>query len=149
MSGRAGDEMSDASELPHDTLLHKVQYAIANRSNVLPDFTANDCKAHDFSLDVTAAPTKIREIEALHTSICKLMQKGARISDILVVSPNLDSYRTAIKTIFDHPPEVRKQKTHWKIYSQYPSREQSPALTFSRSYATPSCSRPATLPKTM
>ena len=108
MSGRAGDEMSDASELPHDTLLHKVQYAIANRSNVLPDFTANDCKAHDFSLDVTAAPTKIREIEALHTSICKLMQKGARISDILVVSPNLDSYRTAIKTIFDQTPEKKK-----------------------------------------
>ena len=68
---------SDASELPHDTLLHKVQYAIANRINTLPDFTASDCKSKDFSLDVTAAPTKIREVEALHTSICKLMQESA------------------------------------------------------------------------
>ena len=105
---RTSNNISDASEFPHDTLLHKVQYAIANRSNVLPDFTANDCKAHDFSLDVTAAPTKIREIEALHTSICKLMQNGVRVSDILVVSPNLDGYRTAIKTIFDQSPEKKK-----------------------------------------
>lgn len=105
---RTSNNISDASELPHDTLLHKVQYAIANRSNILPDFTADNCKAHDFSLDVTAAPTKIREIEALHTSICKLMQNGVRVSDILVVSPNLDDYRTAIKTIFDQSPEKKK-----------------------------------------
>ena len=105
---RTSNNISDASELPHDTLLHKVQYAIANRSNILPDFTADNCKAHDFSLDVTAAPTKIREIEALHTSICKLMQNGVRVSDILVVSPNLDGYRTAIKTIFDQSPEKKK-----------------------------------------
>ena len=40
-SGRgdsSANEISDASELPHDTLLHKVQYAIANRINTLPDF---------------------------------------------------------------------------------------------------------------
>jgi exodeoxyribonuclease V gamma subunit len=105
-SGR--DEIHDASELPHDTLLHKLQYAIANRINTLPDFTASDCKSKDFSLDVTAAPTKIREVEALHTSICKLMQEGARVNDILVVSPALDDYRTAIKTIFDQTPERKK-----------------------------------------
>ena len=105
---RTSNEIRDASNLPHDTLLHKVQYAIANRINTLPDFSASDCKEHDFSLDVTAAPTKIREIEALHTSICKLMQQGARVNDILVVSPALDDYRTAIKTIFDQTPERKK-----------------------------------------
>lgn len=106
--GKSSDEISDASELPQDTLLHKVQYAIANRQNTLPNFTASDCKAHDFSLDITAAPTKIREIEALHTNISKLMQNGARVNDILVVSPALDDYRTAIKTIFDQTPEKKK-----------------------------------------
>ena len=105
---RTSDNISDASELPHESLLQKVQYAIANRTNTLPDFGTSDCKREDFSLDVTAAPTKIREIEALHTSICKLMQKGARVNDILVVSPDLDSYRTAIKTIFDQTPERKK-----------------------------------------
>jgi exodeoxyribonuclease V gamma subunit len=105
---RTSDDISDASRLPHETLLQKVQYAIANRTNVLPDFNASLCKSHDNSLDVTAAPTKIREVEALHTSICKLMQNGARVSDILVVSPDLDGYRTAIKTIFDQTPEKKK-----------------------------------------
>ncbi len=107
MSGREDDNRT-AQDLPQDTLLHKVQYAIANRINTLPNFTASDCKAHDFSLDITAAPTKIREIEALHTNISKLMQKGARVNDILVVSPALDDYRTAIKTIFDQTPEKKK-----------------------------------------
>ena len=105
---RTSDEIRDASELPHDTLLQKVQFAIANRTNTLPDFSIENCKSHDPSLDVTAAPTKIREVEALHTSICKLMQQGARVNDILVVSPDLDSYRTAIKTIFDQTPERKK-----------------------------------------
>ena len=36
------------------------------------------------------------------------MQEGARVSDILVVSPALDDYRTAIKTIFDQTPEKKK-----------------------------------------
>ena len=110
ISGRddkSNNEINDASELPQDTLLHKVQYAIANRQNTLPNFTASDYKARDFSLDITAAPTKIREIEALHTNISKLMQKGARVNDILVVSPALDDYRTAIKTIFDQTPEKK------------------------------------------
>jgi len=105
---RTGDDICEASDLPHDSLLHKVQYAIANRINTLPDFGASDCKARDFSLDVTAAPTKIREVEALHTSICKLMQAGARVNDILVVSPDLDGYRTAIKTVFDQTPEKKR-----------------------------------------
>lgn len=87
-----------ASELPQDTLLHKLQYAIANRSNEIYDGGADE------SLTLTAAPTKIREMEALHSRICKLLQKGARVSDILVVSPDLDSYRTAIKTVFDQTP---------------------------------------------
>lgn len=92
------DRMS-ASDLPQDTLLHKLQYSIANRKKSIPD--TEDAFMADGSFDLTAAPTKIREIEHIHTAICKLLQGGARISDILVVSPNLDNYRTAIKTVFD------------------------------------------------
>lgn len=162
-----------ASDLPQDTLLHKLQYAIANRINKVEanntdagttDATATAATAavnaaaaspaaksastaantaaingasatatvnaaatspaafaaakpaanasavaavncDDTSLTVSAAPTKIREMEALHSRICKLMQKGARVNEILVVSPDLDSYRTAIKTVFDQTPE--------------------------------------------
>lgn len=95
----------DFSERPAHTLLQKLQHAIASRSNTMdipPEVTL------DGSLDVTAAPSKIREMENLHTSICKLLRDGARVSDILVVSPNLDEYRTAIKTVFDQTAEKKQ-----------------------------------------
>lgn len=98
----------EARDLPQDTLLHKLQFAIANRTNVISETSSQDIEeksSADTSLTLTAAPTKIREMEALHSSICKLLQSGARVSDILVVSPDLDSYRTAIKTVFDQTPD--------------------------------------------
>ena len=92
---------ADASDLPQDSLLHKVQYSIAHRET-LKGVTEADLK--DRSLDVTAAPTRIREIEDLHTKICKLLKNGTRVEDILVVSPCLDDYRTAISMVFDQTP---------------------------------------------
>ena len=74
-------------ELPQDSLLHKIQYAVAHRENNMDGLKS--CVG-DGSLDVTAAPTRIREIENLHTQVCKLLRKGARVEDILVVSPCLD-----------------------------------------------------------
>lgn len=56
------------------------------------------------SLTVKSAPTRIREIEYLHSDICKLLQGDTRVEDILVVSPCLDDYRTAIKMVFDQTP---------------------------------------------
>ena len=88
-------------EMLQDTLLHKVQYSIAHREK-MSGVTEDDLS--DKSLDVTAAPTKIREIENLHTQICKLLRDGARVEDILVVSPCLDEYRTAINMVFDQTP---------------------------------------------
>ena len=83
-------------------LLHTVQSLVAQRKKTLdsepePEQFQNDC-----SLTVTAAPSKLREVEALHSSICKLIHsKKARFSDILVVSPNLQEYCPAIYQIFD------------------------------------------------
>lgn len=102
----------EAENLPKDTLLHKIQYMVANRQNELPDLipTAENV-AHsqkDESFTLTGAPTKEREMEALHSRICKLLAEKDgdgnpknRISDILVFSPNLDDYRTAIFQVFD------------------------------------------------
>ena len=112
------DEHGNETVLPQDTLLHKVQYSIAHRNNE-PGITESDIS--DGSLDVTAAPTKIREIENLHTQICKLLKKNeslpdsqkVRIEDILVVSPCLDEYRTAINMVFDQnsaKPESDSEK---------------------------------------
>ena len=94
----------ESLELPSDSLLHQIQYMVASRTNELPGLLSEDNE----SFSLTAAPTREREIEALHTRICKLLAERDkdgnpvnRISDILVVSPNLDVYRTAIFQCFD------------------------------------------------
>lgn len=110
-------EFKGAAGMQQDTLLHKVQFMIANRKNELESLCegsteratregSSECADESFTL--TAAPTKERELEAIHTRICKLLaQKDSegnpvnRISDILVFSPNLDDYRTAIFQAFD------------------------------------------------
>ena len=98
------DREGRAIELPQDSLLHKIQYAVAHRENNMDGLKS--CVG-DGSLDVTAAPTRIREIENLHTQVCKLLRKGARVEDILVVSPCLDDYRTAINMVFDQSEKMR------------------------------------------
>lgn len=98
------DGAVNAENLPKDTLLHKIQYMVANRRNELPELL----EGADNSFTLSGAPTKEREMELLHTRICKLLaERDAhgnpvnRISDILVVSPDIDSYRTAIFQTFD------------------------------------------------
>lgn len=109
-----------AKDLPQDTLLHRLQYAITNRSNKVNKNEEDSCENTDRSLTLTAAPTKIREMESLHSEICKLLQNGARVSDILVVSPDLDSYRTAIKTVFDQTPDKKTAETNTEGYLHIP-----------------------------
>lgn len=98
------------ASLPEDpSLLQIIQHMVSSRSNsskkLLEKFESTSEKAgafaNDSSFSLTGAPTKIREMEVLHSRICKLLQEGAHISDILVVSPNLDDYRTAIYQAFD------------------------------------------------
>lgn len=107
----------DLQGLPHDTLLHQVQWMVANRTNAFSgDFNicANENEpffANDKSLSVTAAPNRIREVEALHSHICQLLQNGVCINEILVVSPNLDDYRTAIYQVFDQTENDHSENT--------------------------------------
>lgn len=94
----------NAQESPKD-LLHAVQYLVANRENGFKKGPQKESKFKkedgDESLTVTAAPNKLREVEALHSSICKLLLKGVHSNDILVVSPNLQEYSPYIYQIFD------------------------------------------------
>lgn len=102
-------------EIPCDTLLHQVQWMVANRKNVFCKDAGVLDKVpfeKDDSFCVTTAPSKIREVEALHSHICKLLSEKdaqgnpkATIADILVVSPNIDDYRTAIFQVFDQTRE--------------------------------------------
>ncbi|MBQ3838966.1 MAG: exodeoxyribonuclease V subunit gamma [Fibrobacter sp.] len=92
--------LDEKMEQPKD-LLHAVQYLVANRKNKFDDAALFKKEAEDDSITVTAAPSKLREVEALHSSICKLLLKGVHSNDILVVSPNLQEYSPYIYQIFD------------------------------------------------
>lgn len=91
--------LDENRETPKD-LLHAVQSLAAGRINKFEDGLFLK-KKEDESLTVTAAPSKLREVEALHSSICKLLLKGVHSNDILVVSPNLQEYSPYIYQIFD------------------------------------------------
>ena len=76
----AGDADSGEGEaIPTDTLLHKVQNMVASRKNELPSLLdslpegESSEPPQDNSFTITAAPTREREMDALHTQICKLL----------------------------------------------------------------------------
>jgi len=93
-----------------DTLLHEVQWMIAHRTNQFSEgFVLNP---DDPSLTITAAPSKIREVEAVHSQICKLLENGADVRDILVVAPKMADYRTAIYQVFDQSEKTTPNGIH-------------------------------------
>ncbi len=52
-------------------------------------------------LKIITAPSKIREIEGIHTEICNiLLDKNNTYSDVLVLAPKISDYKTIIRQIF-------------------------------------------------
>ena len=63
--------------------------------------------SNEDSTVVISAPSKLREVEILHSNICKLLlEKKAEIKDIIVASPDLDSYRSVIYQVFSQSVEI-------------------------------------------
>ena len=90
---------SSASYSKTDTLLHRIQKAVAENSPI----TKEPFSKKDNSLTLTAAPTRLREVEVLHSRICKLLtqKNNTQLGDILVVAPQIQDYKTAIEQVFD------------------------------------------------
>lgn len=56
---------------------------------------------NDIDVKLTTAPSMIREIEAVHTEICHLLNSGeANYSDILVLAPDIEIYESTINRVF-------------------------------------------------
>ncbi|MBQ9242462.1 MAG: exodeoxyribonuclease V subunit gamma [Proteobacteria bacterium] len=112
--------------LPEDSTLHTIQNLIAKRAE-----TPKQALAKDQSLTVTSAPSKIREVENLHTQICQLLKdnadgsRGANIRDILVVAPDINAYRTAIYQVFG---AERTQAEENKLTKRNGDKVTEPAL---------------------
>ena len=124
------DYYSDTQiDVENDSTLHKIQNLVAKRENL-----NGETLALDKSLTVTGAPSKIREIENLHTQICQLLKdtddkKGANIRDILIVAPDINAYRTAIYQVFaaerTQAEENRQKKHNQKKGTQAPDNDNS------------------------
>lgn len=59
-------------------------------------------------LSLTAAPSRLREIEAVHSKICALLKNGARLGDILVLAPAVQEYKVAVEQNFDQNTQADK-----------------------------------------
>lgn len=81
-----------------DSILHRIQKSISEDAKI----SAIEFNPSDSSLSLTAAPTVLREVEALHSKICHLLEKDdTQLGDILVVAPHIQDYKTAIEQVFD------------------------------------------------
>lgn len=85
------------------TLNGKIEYdewSNATRTNVEGKTTLPQCS-------LASAPSKLREVEVLHSEICKLINnKEVRPSDILVVAPNISDYAIEIEHVFEHDSKL-------------------------------------------
>lgn len=99
------------SEKESDSLLYAVQNAIAERKPLTGEVE------QDESLTLTAAPSKLREVENLHTQVCRLLKKGVRLDEMLVVSPNLGDYYTEILQVFS--PGISTEKNEKTLQIPY------------------------------
>ncbi len=92
------------NEIPCDSRLHALQNLVYSRKNKFED----DRKIEDDqSFTLTGAPTRLREVEDLHSRICSLLDpekndgETCTFQDILVLSPCLDEYRAIIPQVFE------------------------------------------------
>ena len=69
------------------------------------DLKLDSPESEPTSPNVLGVPSKLREIEYLHTSICEEILKGTNPRDILVVAKNLSEYETSIKQVFNQDGE--------------------------------------------
>lgn len=79
-------------------------------------------EAKDDSISIIGAPSKLKEIEALHTSICsiinqnKLSKTPVNYSDFIVLAPNIQEYKIPVMQIFD---QIEKDSTKNFPYIPY------------------------------
>lgn len=90
------------------SLLKEIQQSISERRNL----GKVSLSEPDESLTLTSAPNRIREVEAVHSQICKLLAQGANLRDILVVAPDLSAYRSAIYQVFDQSEKGLANDAH-------------------------------------
>lgn len=80
----------------------KLEERLINKLNISDEHNLMLSNNKDIkSLKIITAPSKIREIEGIHTEICKiLLNNNVTYSDILVLCPKVTEYKTIIRQVF-------------------------------------------------
>ena len=99
--------------------LHAIQNAIAREA----EFEKIKKCAIASPIYLLAAPSKVREIEAIHSKICALLKdKNTRLGDILVLAPNIQDYKVAIEQVFDQNDSEKSEFPYIpKVIADYSS----------------------------
>jgi exodeoxyribonuclease V gamma subunit len=99
-------EVSDSYQLLQgDEILKKVQKAISNNLEMDEKLVADTGISEFFdSVRIVSCHSRIRETEALYDFLLEQFEKDETLNpeDVLVVTPDLDPYRSAIHAIFGH-----------------------------------------------
>ncbi len=87
--------------LKYTNLEKEIINKLTNKHEYMLD-TSSINVTHNKISKIYAAPSRLREIEQLHTDICnKLKDKNTSFSDFLVLSTDIESYEVAVKRVFN------------------------------------------------
>lgn len=95
---------SDSNKFETSTLLGCIQKQISENKNDPEEFRMLQ---KDGSVTLSYAPSMLREVEVLHSKICKLMHENPELSysDFIVLAPNVQDYRVPLLQVFDQNRE--------------------------------------------
>jgi exodeoxyribonuclease V gamma subunit len=96
--GEAAFEWLPNPATPTPTMLSQVQHAVASRTSDLTPLPATDT-----SLELLACPSIRREVETVHNHIISALTEDVTLkqTDIAVLVPRMQTYRTAFGATFD------------------------------------------------
>uniref|UniRef100_Q3ASJ4 RecBCD enzyme subunit RecC n=1 Tax=Chlorobium chlorochromatii (strain CaD3) TaxID=340177 RepID=Q3ASJ4_CHLCH len=112
MSDEALDSQEFYDDPPEDSLLHALQWDILHLQGAGEmDETPRLLQPHDRSVQIHACHTPLREVEVLYDAILGLLEAHPHISlrDIIVMTPDIESYSPYIATVFGTAREAGKE----------------------------------------
>ncbi len=75
-------------------------YVISKCGNAVKVYTCDSNIDKKPNVKLSSAPSTLREIEVLHSEICKLIDNNVKLNDIVVYSPVIDKYESDIIRVF-------------------------------------------------
>ena len=80
--------------------LDKVYEELLNKCDFVEYYSCEIDGGVNTEYSISKAPSMVREVEFIHSEICKKLMEGASMSDFLVVGPGIVSYKNTIERVF-------------------------------------------------